>query len=35
MEALALTNAQAPTAVMTVALAAATNRLGPTKRVFI
>jgi hypothetical protein len=35
MEALELTNAQALTAVMTVTLAAATNRLRPTKRVFI
>jgi hypothetical protein len=31
MEAVELTNAQALTAVMTVALAAATNRLSPTK----
>jgi hypothetical protein len=35
MEALELTNAQALTAVMTVALAAATNRLRPTIRVFM
>ena len=34
-EALELTNAQALTAVKTVALAAATDRLRPTKRVFI
>jgi hypothetical protein len=35
MEALELTNAQALTAVITVALAAATKRLGPPVRVFI
>jgi hypothetical protein len=35
MEALELTNAQALTAVITTALAAATKRLGPTVRVVI